>query len=487
VIKSQSPDLRNISRNAQMHLSALFVSCSAAVVVSAGALEYEWAGIFAVSDTVYMWTAQKVEGAYADATMKMAVLPATDATAEALEALEEAGKRSLGSNCTPVVPGSVITPMTDACYQLVFDQDLWQSLYTINASGVAAAAFFTEHVPTEFENTAHYLKDRTGEDVEPLAELPKAAEKPGSVEWGPSLGAAAIINMITFVGVILLAPGLSKVVATNATLFDGLLSAFAAGSLLGCAFFLLLFEATHLVAESWEDEAAQTWRWGVMILAGFLLPAVIDCSTALMQEAWPTRLVAKDTIVTAFPGDETGVVPGAAPSDGETKRSPARLIGAVAIGDFFHNLCDGFFLGVAFKGCGNKFGWGVALASVLHELPQELADYAVLTGSGVGMTPARALLVNFLSGLSVMLGVVIINVTEVDNGVVGLLLAFGGGVYLHIAASECMPKVYQLKLSAKTHLLCLLAFVLGATFIGLILLDHKHCEPNGGSGHGHGH
>mmetsp|Transcript_50617 Transcript_50617/g.162570 ORF Transcript_50617/g.162570 Transcript_50617/m.162570 type:complete len:176 (-) Transcript_50617:199-726(-) len=174
-------------------------------------------------------------------------------------------------------------------------------------------------------------------------------------------------------------------------------------------------------------------------------------------------------------------------ADGETKRSPARLIGAVAIGDFFHNLCDGFFLGVAFKGCGNNFGWGVALASVLHELPQELADYAVLTGSGVGMTPARALLVNFLSGLSVMLGVVIINVTEVDNGFVGLLLAFGGGVYLHIAASECMPKVYQLKFSAKTHLLCLLAFVLGATFIGLILLDHKHCEPNGGSGHGHRH
>ena len=59
---------------------------------------------------------------------------------------------------------------------------------------------------------------------------------------------------------------------------------------------------------------------------------------------------------------------------------------------------DGFFIGAAFKGCGTSFGWGVAVATVLHELPQELADYAVLVGGEVGMSPVRALLANFLVG-----------------------------------------------------------------------------------------
>ena len=40
-----------------------------------------------------------------------------------------------------------------------------------DASGVNAVAFFTEHVPTEVEATAHYLKDKVGTDIEPAAEL----------------------------------------------------------------------------------------------------------------------------------------------------------------------------------------------------------------------------------------------------------------------------------------------------------------------------
>jgi zinc transporter ZupT len=166
-------------------------------------------------------------------------------------------------------------------------------------------------------------------------------------------------------------------------------------------------------------------------------------------------------------------------------RSRARLIGAVLIGDFVHNLCDGFFIGAAFKGCGTDFGWKVAVATVLHEIPQELADYAVLTGSEVGMRPSSALLVNFLSGLSVMLGVLVINVSDVSNSAVGLLLAFGGGVYLYIAAVECMAKVLRLRLPARINLGCLSAFTVGAILIGLILLDHEHCVPEGGHAHGH--
>merc|ERR1712014_422057 len=99
-----------------------------------------------------------------------------------------------------------------------------------------------------------------------------------------------------------------------------------------------------------------------------------------------------------------------------------RVFTGVNIGDFFHNLCDGFFMGAAFKGCGNSFGWGVTLATVLHELPQELADYVLLTGPALSLSPAKALTCNFVSGLGVVLGLVIIFAAEVGDEATGLLL-----------------------------------------------------------------
>merc|ERR1712187_16804 len=85
-----------------------------------------------------------------------------------------------------------------------------------------------------------------------------------------------------------------------------------------------------------------------------------------------------------------------------------RLFAGVNIGDFFHNLCDGFFMGAAFKGCGSSFGWGVTLATVLHEIPQELADYVLLTGPLLKLKPWQALVSNFAAGLGVLLGMIII-------------------------------------------------------------------------------
>jgi UTP--glucose-1-phosphate uridylyltransferase len=490
-----------------MRLS-VFISCAACLVASVASSgddhddhgAYEWGGIFEVPESTYMWTAQKVDGAYVDPAMKMAVLPASQATAAALDALTEEGAHSLAEACTVVHPGDVIVPAADKCYQLHFNQDLWQSLYTIDTSGVSAVAFFAEHVPTEFESTAHYLKDSTGEDIEPLAEVPVAEEQEEGMtsgEWTGSMVGALIVNLMTLVGVVMVVPVVKRVAAARATVVEGVLSAFAAGALLACAFFLLLFEATHLVAEGWDAEVDVLWRWGAMVLVGFALPAFIDGVHAFIEEAKSPKSASAITEDTA--GNASSAGEAVAAADGEPRgedggstlaaqgRSRARLIGAGLIGACVHTLCDGCGIGAAFKGCGTSFGWKVAMATVLHEIPQELADYAVLTGSEVGMRPASALLVNFLSGLSVMLGVLVINLSEVSNSAVGLLLAFGGGVYLYIAAVECMAKVLRLRLPARINLGCLLAFTVGAILIGLILLDHEHCIPEDGSGHAHGH
>ena len=104
-----------------------------------------------------------------------------------------------------------------------------------------------------------------------------------------------------------------------------------------------------------------------------------------------------------------------------------------------------------------------------------------------GLSVPKALAFNFLSGLSVMVGALIIGSTPVDDSLVGLILAFGGGVYLHVGATDCLPKMYDPKLTFGERLLAFLSFAVGAVCIGLILIGHEHCVPGGGDDHGSGH
>ena len=126
---------------------------------------------------------------------------------------------------------------------------------------------------------------------------------------------------------------------------------------------------------------------------------------------------------------------------------------------------------------------------------QEAADFVVLTGSKGRLPPGLALALNFSSGLSVLLGGLITLATRVNSASVGLLLAFGGGVYLHVACTEAMPTVYANTPKVSDRFLCLLLFVTGTVLISLVLLDHEHCSLNPSCGPvdpndphaGHGH
>ena len=160
---------------------------------------------------------------------------------------------------------------------------------------------------------------------------------------------------------------------------------------------------------------------------------------------------------------------------------------AISMGDFMHNLVDGFFIGFGFMMCDSDFGWKITGATVAHEIAQELADYLVLTDPAQGnLAPKTALLFNFFSGTSVILGAIIILAqgTE-DNFSLGMLLAFGGGIYLQIGAAECMPRATEAAQTTALRMKALAAFIVGVVGIGLVLLNHEHCIAGGGHDHAH--
>jgi hypothetical protein len=145
---------------------------------ASGSTTYEWAGLFAVPEDIYTWTAQKTGSppAYADAHMKMAVLAATAGTDAAFDALKAEGNHSLTFACTEVDVGQTMVPVEDACYKLHFNGSAMDSTFTLNLTGVSHVAIFTQHSVAEFERDTHYLTDDHGHDVEALHTLPEASD-----------------------------------------------------------------------------------------------------------------------------------------------------------------------------------------------------------------------------------------------------------------------------------------------------------------------
>ena len=132
---------------------------------------FEWAGIFAMSDTTHTWSMQKVGGDYADQTMRIVLIPTSTPTETTMHSLESGVEALIEDTCTVVEDGETMASIAadGSCFELhVGTGD--DSTFTIDTNGITGMAIYAQHVPTEFERDQHYLKDSTGEDIEPIAQ-----------------------------------------------------------------------------------------------------------------------------------------------------------------------------------------------------------------------------------------------------------------------------------------------------------------------------
>ena len=131
----------------------------------------EWAGVFSVADASHTWSMQSVGGAYADATMRLVLMPTATPTEETMESLEgQAGTLIGGGSCAVIEAGGSMAPAAGgSCFELhVGTGD--DSTFTIDTSGIAGVVVYAQHFPTEFERDRHYLYDSSGTDIEPIAQ-----------------------------------------------------------------------------------------------------------------------------------------------------------------------------------------------------------------------------------------------------------------------------------------------------------------------------
>lgn len=113
----------------------------------------------------------------------------------------------------------------------------------------------------------------------------------------------------------------------------------------------------------------------------------------------------------------------------------------VLVGDGLHNFIDGIVIAASFI---VSPGLGVATATAVaaHEIPQEIADFGILTRSGYSRR--RALVLNFLSGLAAVAGgLALFALGDVVQEQIAWFVAAAAGMFLYIAAADLLPELHR--------------------------------------------
>ena len=128
------------------------------------------------------------------------------------------------------------------------------------------------------------------------------------------------------------------------------------------------------------------------------------------------------------------------------------------IGDSIHNFIDGLIIAATFL-VDVRLGITTAIAIGFHEIPQEIGDFAVLLYAGV--KKSRALFLNFLVALTIVIGGVVgYFLARWNENIVAYFLPLAAGGFLYVSTSDLIPEIRKEK-DVKKSLISFGVFLMG--------------------------
>lgn len=110
-------------------------------------------------------------------------------------------------------------------------------------------------------------------------------------------------------------------------------------------------------------------------------------------------------------------------------------------GDAIHNFVDGMIIAAGYI-ASIPVGIATTVAVVLHEIPQELGDFGILIFGG--LSRGKALLLNFLSALTAVLGALLVfYFNSVFGDLTAFLVPFAAGGFIYIASADLLPELHK--------------------------------------------
>ncbi|MBU1292591.1 ZIP family metal transporter [Patescibacteria group bacterium] len=245
-----------------------------------------------------------------------------------------------------------------------------------------------------------------------------------------ALLAVGVVSLVSLVGIVALA---WKESVLRKILF--LLVSVAAGALFGDAFI-------HLIPEAFE-EAGNPLLVSSLILGGILTFFALEKFLRWHHSHGENELEA------------------------ETHARVHPVGHLVLVSDGLHNFVDGVAIGAAFL-ISVEVGIATTIAIMLHEIPQEIGDFALLVHAGFSRT--KALLVNFVSALLAFAGAgLAFWLADTFESASPLIAAFAAGSFVYIAGSDLVPELHKTT-GAKRTLLQFVAILVGLGIMALLLV-----------------
>ncbi len=137
------------------------------------------------------------------------------------------------------------------------------------------------------------------------------------------------------------------------------------------------------------------------------------------------------------------------------------------IWDVVHNLIDGLIIWASYL-VSIPVGIATTLAVVFHEIPHEIGNFCVLVHGWYSRK--RALLLNFLTALTSILGVVIsFLLYGYTQNIITFLIPFAAGSFIYIAGSDLIPELHKETKISQT-LIQILFFLIGIWLMASLLL-----------------
>jgi zinc and cadmium transporter len=215
--------------------------------------------------------------------------------------------------------------------------------------------------------------------------------------------ASTLIGLVSLIGFASL--GMAKIQLSR---FLHAIVAFAAGGLLGGAFF-------HLLPEAAETDAPVFTYALVGLIIFFILDSLL----------WVYHCHAGHRLDTNGHGS-----------------CPPKPVGILnLVGDGLHNFTDGIVVASAFL-VSIPLGIATSIAVALHEIPQEIGDYGILIHSG--FTHRRALMWNGVVAAFAILGTVLTFI--LNDRIVGLTLftvPFAAGGFIYMACTNLLSEIKE--------------------------------------------
>lgn len=134
--------------------------------------------------------------------------------------------------------------------------------------------------------------------------------------------------------------------------------------------------------------------------------------------------------------------------------------------DSLHNFIDGMIIGASYL-VGIEIGIATTLAIAVHELPHEIGDYSLLIFAG--FSRSKALLYNFISALTAVLGTILVLYYGLINAELnGIVLSVAAGGFIYIAGSDLVPELHK-TVEIKKSLIQFLFIAIGIALMYLLL------------------